>query len=48
MFNFNRAKNEYLSTAPNINNPGVKSHEKYKNFANMVASVGRGGEVAKK
>ena len=47
-FIFNRAKHEYLATVPNINNPGVKSHDKYKNFANLVVSVSKSGEVAKK
>jgi hypothetical protein len=37
--NDRKAKVEYLSTAPNINNPGIKSHEKYKNFVDMVHNV---------
>ena len=36
-----KAKIDYLGTAPNINNPGIKSHEKYKNFADMVNAVHR-------
>jgi hypothetical protein len=36
-----KAKIEYLSTVPNINNPGIKSHEKYKNFVDIVNSVHR-------
>jgi hypothetical protein len=33
-------KKEYLAQAPNINNPGVKSHEKYKQYMdNMNASA---------
>ena len=36
-----KAKIDYLGQAPNINNPGVKSHEKYKQFADMVNSVHR-------
>jgi hypothetical protein len=36
-----KAKVDYLGTVPNINNPGVKSHEKYKNFADMVHSAHR-------
>ena len=27
-----RAKNDYLSNSPNIGNPGVKAHEKYKRY----------------
>lgn len=38
-----RAKIEYLSAAPNINNPGVKGHEKYKQFTDMVSAVSKGG-----
>ena len=34
-----KAKIDYLGTVPNINNPGVKSHEKYKNFVDMVHNV---------
>lgn len=36
---FIRTKNDYLTTAPNINNPGVKSHEKYKSFVDMVHNI---------
>lgn len=43
-----RIKSDYLSQVPNINNPGVKSHEKYKGFSNMVTGQSKGGEVAKK
>lgn len=32
-----RAKEEFLKSAPSINNPGVRMHEKY---ANYVKSVG--------
>jgi len=28
--NDRKAKQEYLATPPNINNPGVKGHEKYQ------------------
>ena len=37
--NDRKSKIEYLGTAPNINNPGIKSHEKYKNFVDMVHNV---------
>lgn len=37
-----KAKIEYLGTVPNINNPGIKSHEKYRNFSDMVHNVNRG------
>ena len=36
-----KAKIDYLGQTPNINNPGIKSHEKYKQFADMVNSVHR-------
>ena len=36
-----KAKVDYLGTAPNINNPGIKSHEKYRNFVDMVHNVHR-------
>jgi len=36
-----KSKIEYLGTAPNVNNPGIKSHEKYKNFVDMVNAVHR-------
>jgi len=36
-----KSKVDYLGTAPNINNPGVKSHEKYRNFVDMVNNVHR-------
>lgn len=36
-----RAKSEYLATPPNINNPGIKGHEKYKNFVDTVNSANR-------
>ena len=36
-----KAKVDYLGTLPNINNPGIKSHEKYKNFTDMVNSIHR-------
>ena len=36
-----KAKAEYLGTAPNINNPGIKSHEKYRSFVDMVHNVHR-------
>lgn len=36
-----KAKIEYLGQVPNINNPGIKSHEKYKNFVDMVNSIHR-------
>lgn len=34
--NDRKAKIDYLGSAPNINNPGIKSHEKYKTFVDMV------------
>jgi hypothetical protein len=34
-----KAKIDYLGATPNINNPGIKSHEKFKHFADMVNSV---------
>ena len=34
-----KAKIDYLGTAPNINNPGIKSHEKYKTFVDMVNNI---------
>lgn len=34
-----KTKIEYLGAAPNINNPGIKLHEKYKNFVDMVHNV---------
>jgi hypothetical protein len=34
-----KAKIDYLGAVPNVNNPGVKSHEKYKNFVDMVHNV---------
>lgn len=37
--NDRKAKQEYLGQVPNINNPGIKSHEKYKNFVDMVHNV---------
>jgi mannitol-1-phosphate/altronate dehydrogenase len=37
--NDRKAKVDYLGTAPNINNPGIKSHEKYKNFVEMVHNI---------
>lgn len=37
--NDRKAKIDYLGTAPNINNPGIKSHEKYKNFVDMVHNI---------
>lgn len=36
-----KAKIEYLGTSPNINNPGIKTHDKYKSFVDMVNSVHR-------
>ena len=41
-----RTKNDYLGQAPNINNPGVKSHEKYKKYVEIVNAVHK-GEVKK-
>jgi hypothetical protein len=41
--NDRKSKQEYLATAPNINNPGVKSHEKYKQFVDMVHNINKGG-----
>ena len=37
--NDRKAKIDYLGTAPNINNPGIKSHEKYKTFVEMVNTI---------
>ena len=37
--NDRKAKIDYLGTVPNINNPGIKSHEKYKNFVEMVHNI---------
>lgn len=37
-----KAKYEYLGTAPNIGNPGVKAHEKYKRFVDMVNNIQKG------
>jgi hypothetical protein len=34
-----KAKADYLGTAPNINNPGIKSHEKYRNYVDMVHNI---------
>ena len=34
-----KAKIDYLGAVPNVNNPGVKSHDKYKNFVDMVHNV---------
>ena len=31
-----RAKQEYLGAIPNINNPGVKSHEKFKSHVDVI------------
>jgi hypothetical protein len=39
--NDRKAKIDYLGTAPNINNPGIKAHEKYKNFVDMVNNIHR-------
>ena len=36
-----KAKVDYLGSAPNINNPGIKGHEKYRNFVDMVNNVHR-------
>jgi hypothetical protein len=41
-----KSKSEYLSNPPNINNPGVKSHEKYKQFVDSVQGSVK-GEVKK-
>jgi hypothetical protein len=45
--NDRKSKNEYLTQAPNINHPTVKSHEKYKSFTDFVTNLNK-GEVAKK
>jgi hypothetical protein len=37
--NDRKAKIEYLGAIPNINNPGVKSHDKYKSFVDMVNNI---------
>ena len=44
--NDRKSKIDYLGTVPNINNPGIKSHEKYKNFVDMVNSVHKSGVKA--
>jgi hypothetical protein len=36
-----KTKVDYLGTAPNINNPGIKSHDKYRSFVDMVHNVHR-------
>lgn len=36
-----KAKVDYLGTVPNVNNPGIKSHEKYRSFSDMVHNVHR-------
>jgi hypothetical protein len=35
-----KTKKDYLSQAPNINNPGVKSHEKYKQYMDSMNAKG--------
>lgn len=37
--NDRKAKLDYLGTVPNINNPGIKAHEKFKSFVDMVNNV---------
>lgn len=37
--NDRKAKIDYLGTAPNINNPGIKAHGKYKTFVDMVNNI---------
>ena len=37
-----RARSEYLGSAPNISNAGVKVHEKYKRFVEMVNNINKG------
>jgi hypothetical protein len=37
--NDRKAKIDYLGTVPSINNPGIKSHDKYKNFVDMVNNI---------
>jgi hypothetical protein len=44
--NDRKAKNDYISVVPNINNPGVKNHDKYKQFVNEISGSQR-GEVIK-
>lgn len=34
-----KAKHDYLGTLPNIQNPGVKAHDKYKRYAEMLHNV---------
>lgn len=36
-----KAKIDYLGTAPNINNPAIKGHEKYRSFVDMVNNIHR-------
>jgi hypothetical protein len=42
MDNDKKAKNEYLGTIPNVNNPGIKSHEKFKNFVDVIGTLTKG------
>jgi len=44
--NDRKAKTDYINLVPNINNPGVKNHEKYKQYVNSVSGSQK-GEVAK-
>lgn len=37
-----KSKSEYLAAPPNINNPGVKSHEKYKQYVDAMNASQRG------
>lgn len=37
-----KAKVEFLTKAPNINNAGVKVHEKFKSYVSMVQGANKG------
>ena len=37
-----KSKIEYLTKAPNINNAGVKAHEKYQAYVTMVQNANKG------
>ena len=37
--NDRKSKIDYLGAIPNLNNPGIKSHDKYKTFVDMVNNI---------
>ena len=41
-----RVKNDYIGMVPKINNPGVKTHPKYKKFVEAVQNAHK-AEMAK-